>query len=101
MGKKNVIGAADASPRWPVNSGYPRMRLELVLGFESHLGRTLSVFAAWVAAIRCESTRGKRLDSSRDEKEGTYRSGKGGGKSLITSTCSDAESELHLGMEEK
>ena len=33
------------SPRW--SSGYPRMILKLVLGFESHVGRTF-----WVLEIR-------------------------------------------------
>ena len=29
----------------PGSCGYPRMLLEMVLGFESHMGRTLSLFA--------------------------------------------------------
>ena len=53
------------SSRW--SSGFPRMLLELVLGFESHMGRTAVEF------IGKKKRKMKQLAATIDSSMGTYR----------------------------
>ena len=39
------INFPSRSPRWSINSGYPRIVLALVLEFDSHRGEILALFA--------------------------------------------------------